>query len=276
MAQKRYPTYSRPEEAPEDLTLSRADYEAELAALQSKLQAIQTAYISQRRRAVIVFEGWDTAGKGGTIKRMLSVLDPRAFKVWPIGPPGPVAAEHHFLYRFWERLPEHGNIAVFDRSWYGRVLVERVEGFASDREWELSYGQINSFESMLITEDYRILKLFLHITPEIQRKRFLQRLKDPARRWKLAPDDFRNRRNWEAYRIAADEMFRRTSTEKAPWVILPFHDKKYGRIAALHYIVEELSDGVDLTPPKLSKQILELSKEEFGAKTVEDYLKNDS
>src|SRR5579862_4527261 len=153
-----------------------ADYERRLESMQSVMQSIQQAYLGTRERAVIVLEGWDTAGKGGIIRRLGWALDPRSFKVYPIA--APLAHEHgrHYLQRFWEKLPDPGHIVVFDRSWYGRVLVERVEGFASKRQWHRSYDEINEFERMMVADGIRIVKCFLHITPAEQIRRFKERL----------------------------------------------------------------------------------------------------
>jgi len=170
-----------------------ADYERRLEELQETLQCVQQAYLGTPHRAVIVLEGWDTAGKGGIVRRLGWALDPRSFKVHSISAPTEREKALHYLQRFWERLPHHGQIVVFDRSWYGRVLVERVEGFATPAEWQRAYDEINDFERMLIADDTRLIKLFLHITADEQLRRFRSRLTDPLKRWKLSYEDFRNR-----------------------------------------------------------------------------------
>ena len=164
------------------------------------------AYYFGGHKAVVVFEGYDAAGKGGAIRRMSEVMDPRGFKVWPIAAPSEDDLKHHYLARFWEKLPGSGQIAVFDRSWYGRVLVERVEGFASEPEWMRAYEEINAFEKMLADSGTHLAKQFLVVDPEEQLERFAKRLKDPMKRWKLSADDFRNRDKWDAYRRATEEM----------------------------------------------------------------------
>lgn len=230
-------------------------YHKQLEDLQSRLREIQQAYLFSGDEAVIVFEGWDAAGKGGTIRRMSAVLDPRGFKVWPISAPRNYHMERHYLLRFWERLPPKGAISVFDRSWYGRVLVERVEGLATPKEWRRAFDEINDFERLLTDDDMRIVKIFLHITPDEQLKRFEARLHDPMKRWKLSYEDFRNRKKWDAYEHATNEMLERTSTKRAPWHVIPANDKKYARIAALKVITKALAKGVDLRPAPLDEKV---------------------
>ena len=238
----------------------RKAYEDELMRLQLAFPVIQQAYLRSRNKAVVVFEGWDAAGKGGTIRRLSARMDPRGFRVWPIGAPRPYFKERHYLQRFWERLPANGEIVVFDRSWYGRVLVERVEGFADTGEWQRAYDEINEFERLLRDDGVRIIKVFLHISPQEQLQRFLDRLNEPTKRWKLTPDDFRNRDKWDDYVHAIEDMVQRTSTDQAPWHVIPANSKKYARLAALTAIRETLADGVDLTPPPADAEIVELAK----------------
>ncbi len=223
-----------------------ADYERGLAEQQEILQRIQQAYLGTPNRAVIVLEGWDTAGKGGIVRRLGWALDPRSFKVHTIAAPTEREKSLHYLQRFWERLPQHGQIVVFDRSWYGRVLVERVEGFASPAEWRRAYDEINDFERMLIADETRLVKLFLHITPEEQMRRFRNRLTNPLKRWKLSYEDFRNRTRWKDYEMAIEDMMQKTSTRRAPWRLIPANDKPYGRLAALRIIADRLSKNVSL------------------------------
>lgn len=239
-------------------------YQTEEAALQIELKRIQQAYLHTNDRAVIVFEGWDAAGKGGTIRRMATTMDPRGFKVWPIGAPTPVESRHHYLHRFWSRLPGAGEIVVFDRSWYGRVLVERVEGFAQEREWRRAYGEILAFERMLLDDGVRMVKLFLHLSQKEQKKRFVERLENPIKRWKLSYEDFRNREKWSQYESAIEEMVQRTSTARAPWAVLSSEQKKAGRLDALQTIVARLSDGVDLAPRPLDAALLEQARAVLG------------
>ncbi|MEQ8357660.1 MAG: polyphosphate kinase [Kiloniellaceae bacterium] len=245
-------------------TVERTDYEKRLKREQLLLRRIQQAYLAFGARGIIVFEGWDAGGKGGAIRRMSAVMDPRGFKVWPIGAPRDSDKARHYLHRFWERLPPAGGISVFDRSWYGRVLVERVEGFASAAEWARAYREINEFERMLIDDGVRIVKLFMHITPEEQLSRFEQRLSDPLKRWKLTYEDFRNRDRRPDYEAAIEEMVERTSTELAPWHVIGANDKKYARIEALSLITGILAKGVDLEPRPMDEEAKSLARALFG------------
>jgi AMP-polyphosphate phosphotransferase len=245
------------------LRLDNETYQKKLARLQAKVAQIQQAYLGSGRKGVIVFEGWDAAGKGGTIRRLSAALDPRSFKVWPIGAPRNYYLQRHHLLRFMERLPPSGAISAFDRSWYGRVLVERVEGLTPAKRWKEGYREINDFERALVDDGIRIVKLFFHISPQEQLGRFEQRLHDPLKRWKLSYEDFRNRAKWDDYASAIDEMFAKTSTGHAPWTLVPSENKRYGRIAALEQIVKVLGKGVSLEPPVLDDAVVEAALEHF-------------
>ncbi|MEO4043170.1 polyphosphate kinase [Hoeflea sp. CAU 1731] len=237
-------------------TISTTAYEKKLAKLQRTLMQIQQAYLLSGRSGVIVFEGWDAAGKGGAIRRLSTALDPRSFKVWPIGAPRNYYAQRHFLLRFMERLPPSGAITVFDRSWYGRVLVERVEELTPPDRWRAGYREINDFERMIVDDGVRLVKLFFHISPEEQLLRFEKRLRDPLKRWKLTYEDFRNRNRWSDYQEAIDEMFAKTSTRTSPWTVIPANCKKYARITALETIVKAFRRDVELTPPAVQENVL--------------------
>ncbi len=237
--------------------LGKAEYFDELVDLQAKLSRIQQAYLFHGHKGVIVFEGWDAAGKGGTIRRISQALDPRSFKVWPIGAPRNYYLNRHYLLRFWERLPPEGAISAFDRSWYGRVLVERLENFTPESRWRAAYREINDFERMLIDDGARIVKLFFHISQDEQMDRFTERLRNPMKRWKLTYEDFRNRQRWGEAEIAVDEMLARTSTDIAPWHVVPANNKKYARIKAMRAIVDALSRDVDLNPQHLDRRTLD-------------------
>ncbi len=236
-------------------------YLAQLADLQRKLTQMQQAYLLSGRKAVIVFEGWDAAGKGGTIRRLSQAFDPRGFKVWPIGAPRNYYRERHYLLRFMERLPPDGGLSVFDRSWYGRVLVERVEDLTPEHRWRAAYDEINTFERMMTDDGVRVVKLFFHISPKEQAKRFEERLRNPMKRWKLSYEDFRNRAHWAESEAATNEMFKKTSTDHAPWTVIPANQKKYARIAALRTILEVLSQDLDLGPPRVEDSLLEIARE---------------
>ncbi len=239
------------------------EYERRLRSMQSKLQAIQQAYLGTHERAVVVLEGWDTAGKGGVVRRLGWVLDPRSFKVFPLAAPNSSEKGKHYLQRFWEKLPEHGQIVVFDRSWYGRVLVERVEGFATKRQWRRGYDEINQFEEVLAADGVRIVKIFLHITPGEQIRRFKERLTNPLKRWKLSYEDFRNRGRWADYEVAIEDMMEETSRKRAPWYLIPANNKPFGRLATFAILLDRLGRGVNLDPRPLDAQVAEAAKQLF-------------
>lgn len=264
-----------PPPAPQKLRLDKLDmkagrlesgaaYKARMGMVQKDLVRIQQTYQREGRRALIVFEGWDAAGKGGCIRRLTEPLDARRFHVWPIGAPKPEEQGRHYLYRFWMRLPVPGAIAVFDRSWYGRVLVERVEGFADAAAWKRAYNEINEFERTLIDDGVRIVKLFLHITPEEQLSRFRDRLTDPSKQWKINEEDLRNRQRWDDYVVAVEDMFDRTSTRLAPWHLIPANCKETARVIALETIAGTLRAGITVTPPPIDPKVRELAGEVLG------------
>lgn len=242
------------------------DFEADLLKLQHRLEKIQVAHILHDKRSVVMFEGWDAAGKGGIIKRMTALLDPRYFRVWPISAPTEEELGHHFLWRFWTRLPANQHIAVFDRSWYGRVLVERVEGFASEKEWKRGYDEINEFEAQQVDNGNTIVKLFIHVTQKEQDKQLAQRLDDPFKRWKTGTEDYRNRDKREAYLEAIHDMFKRTDTRWAPWHVIDGNDRKSGRIAALSVIADALEKAVPMDMPERDPAVVALAQEAFGYK----------
>jgi polyphosphate kinase 2 (PPK2 family) len=231
------------------------EYEHRLKALQNRMLTIQQAFYHTGQRGIVAVEGWDAAGKGGMIRRLTETLDPRGVKVWPIGPPEPSEQGRHYLYRFWTKLPEPGSIAVFDRTWYGRVLVERVDKLTDEAAWKRAYGEINDFERMLVDEGVRLVKIFLHITPEEQLERFAERLHNPYKRWKLRDSDIRVHMQWDDYVEAIKEMFARTSTKAAPWCAIPANQKWFGRIASMEAITEAFSRGIDLKPPPIDPKV---------------------
>jgi polyphosphate kinase 2 (PPK2 family) len=249
-------------QATEHPKMDFADYERRLRSLQEALQLIQQAYLGTPDRALLVLEGWDTSGKGGLIRRLGWALDPRSFKVHPIAAPDEHERAQHYLQRFWGRLPRKGQIVAFDRSWYGRVLVERVEGLATKQEWQRAYREINEFERILLDSGIRLVKLFLHITPDEQIRRFRDRLIDPVKRWKLSYEDFRNRARWSDYEMAIEDMMEETTTRRAPWYLIPTNNKPYGRIAALRILVDRLGKEVSLEPRPIDPELL---KEAQGA-----------
>jgi AMP-polyphosphate phosphotransferase len=215
-------------------------YGQDLPLLQERVYAAQIRNFLEKRRAVIVFEGWDAAGKGGCIKRLTALMDPRGYKVWPISAPNEVERAQHYLWRFWTRLPAHGEVAIFDRSWYGRVLVERVERLARRNEWERAYDEINAFERTLTADGVRIVKVFLHIDRRTQLKRFEERETDALKRYKLGPEDWRNRKKAPAYEKAIQEMLDRTHRPDAPWLVVAAKDKKHARLTVLRAALDLL------------------------------------
>jgi polyphosphate kinase 2 (PPK2 family) len=242
----------------------RGDYDADLAALQERLSRILVGHIVHNRRSLIVLEGWDAAGKGGAIQRLTAGWDPRHFRVWPIAAPTAEEKARHFLWRFWNRLPAKGEIAVFDRSWYGRVLVERVEGFASETDWRRSYGEINDFEAQQADDGTAIVKLFFHVAQDTQDERLRARVEHPWKRWKLSPEDFRNRAKRAAYVSAIEDMFAETNKPHAPWHIVDGNNKKSARIAALTIVADALEKCLPLDPPPIDLEVERLAKEAFG------------
>lgn len=236
------------------------DYDRALEAVQARLERIQVAHILHKRAAIVVLEGWDAAGKGGIIKRLTASWDPRFFQVMPIAAPSEVELAHHFLWRFWTRLPARGHIAIFDRSWYGRVLVERVEGYASKAEWKRGYDEINDFEAQQIEAGATMVKLFVHITQDKQDKELRERLDDPWKRWKTGADDYRNRSKRADYLDAMHDMFAHTSTKTAPWRIIDGNSRKAGRIAALTAIADKLEANVPMDPPALDPDFEKMAR----------------
>jgi polyphosphate kinase 2 (PPK2 family) len=233
-----------------DLTrkLDREEYIRQLARRQIQLRELGFQVYQQKRPVVIVFEGWDAAGKGGVIKRITEKLDPRGFVVYPISAPHGEDKSKHYLYRFWRRLPERGSIAIFDRSWYGRVLVERVEGFAKENEWKRAFKEINAFERQLHDFDTVVAKFWLHISREEQLNRFEERQRIGYKAWKLTDEDWRNREKWGAYEDAAEEMLVKTSTTLAPWTLVEANDKYWARVKVLSQMVEVLSKELNYHP----------------------------
>jgi polyphosphate kinase 2 (PPK2 family) len=202
----------------------------------------------------VLFEGWDASGKGGAIKRLVAPLDTRHVRVAQFAAPTPDEARHHYLWRFWPKLPGWGGMAVFDRSWYGRVLVERVEGFATPEQWQRGYGEIVELERTLGAEGTVLIKFFMHISEEEQLRRFEQRRDDPLKNWKLTPDDWENRRKRPQYLEAIEDMLEHTDHGAAPWHLVEAEDKKYGRVKVVETVIERVEAGMRLQriePPAL-------------------------
>ncbi|MGH7063470.1 MAG: polyphosphate kinase 2 family protein [Stellaceae bacterium] len=230
-------------------------YQRQLRKLQVAMLQLQQIFRVEGRRGIIVLEGWDAAGKDGAIRRMTEKLDLRWLRVCPIGKPTAEEQGRHFLWRFWQLLPPPGHLAIFDRSWYGRVLVERVEGYATNQEWRRAYDEINGFEKLLVDDGVRLVKLFLHISPEEQLRRLAERIATPTKRWKINAEDFRNRARRADYLRALDDMFARTSTRAARWHVVPGEFKWFARVAVVKTAVEALGEGIELKPPPLDPEV---------------------
>jgi AMP-polyphosphate phosphotransferase len=219
---------------------SKQEYEGLLEEYQLRLLKLQRKILEKGIAVCVGYEGADAAGKGGNIKRLTEALDPRGFEVRPIGPPSAEDLSHHWLRRFWLRLPQRGRIAILDRTWYGRVLVERVEKFAKKEEWQRAYREINEFERTLTDNGMVLVKFWIHISKKEQLDRFKKREKDPWKNWKLTPDDWRNREKWDQYIQALEDMFEKTDTDYAPWTIIEGNWKWWARIKALKTVVNKV------------------------------------
>lgn len=226
-------------------SIDQDDYKKQLKDYQLRLLEKQLVLKEKKKSMIIVVEGPDAAGKGGAIKRIVERLDPRLTRVYSIIKPTPEEYQHHYLWRFWTKLPPRGHIAIFDRSWYGRVLVERVEGFATDAEWKRAYDEINAFEKLLADDGTCILKFYLHITKDEQLERFKRREADPYKHWKITDEDWRNRKKWDGHNRAAEDMFERTSTPYAPWQVIPANFKWYVRVQVVKTVYKAIARLVE-------------------------------
>jgi AMP-polyphosphate phosphotransferase len=220
--------------------LSDDEFEHELARLHGRLNALQRRAGKHGVSTIIVFEGWDAAGKGGAIRRVTGSLDARDYQVIPIGAPTDEERAHHYLWRFWRHLSRAGRITIFDRSWYGRVLVERVEGFATEAEYIRGYGEITQFEEQLVTDGILLVKFWIHISKAEQLRRFRDRSRTSYKRWKITEEDWRNRKRWDDYTVAVNDMVARTSTKIAPWTLVEGNDKNFARIKVLSTVADRL------------------------------------
>lgn len=229
-----------------DQRLEKSEYRERLLRGQLAMRRLAYQLYLERRSLILVYEGWDAAGKGGNIRRLREKLDPRGYHVYSISAPHGDDRQHHYLWRFWRRLrpPEEKQVLIFDRSWYGRVLVERVEGFAREDEWRRAYREINDFERQLVESKALVVKFWIHIGKEEQLRRFEERNRTPHKRWKLTDEDWRNRGKWEEYSTAVEEMLVKTSTLYAPWVVLEGNDKYFARVKAVEYVVTVLEDAL--------------------------------
>lgn len=223
-----------------DKKLSEKEYRDQLKKCQKHLKKLHNELYRRKIPVIIAYEGWDAAGKGGNIKRVASALDARGCDVYPIASPEPGEKARHYLWRFWTRLPKTGHIAIFDRTWYGRVMVERLEGFCSENDWQRAYHEINEFEKELTDWGAIVIKFWVQIDKDTQLERFTLRQNTPEKQWKITDEDWRNREKWDLYEAAVDEMIAKTSTKFAPWHILESNDKKFARIKALETIIKEI------------------------------------
>ena len=222
------------------LKVSDEEYERRLAAAQLRVRALHFQMYERQVPVLAVFEGWDAAGKGGAIKRVTATLEPRGYTVHSFSAPRGEEKSHHYLWRFWRVLPRAGHLGIFDRSYYGRVLVERVEGFCSEEEWRRAYREINEFEAQQTSFGMVVVKFWLHISKEEQLRRFRTRERDPFRSYKLTEEDWRNRARWSEYEAATEEMLAQTSVPTAPWTVVEADDKYHARLRVLDTLADAM------------------------------------
>ena len=215
-------------------------YEERLKELQKKMEHLHGELYRRRIPVVLGFEGWDAGGKGGAIKRLTSHMDPRGYVVNPTASPSDTEKAHHYLWRFWRAMPKAGHIAIFDRTWYGRVMVERIEGFCTEKEWKRAYGEINAMEQDLVNAGAIVLKFWMQIDKDEQARRFKARQENPKKQWKITDEDWRNREKWDQYEVAVEEMLEKTSMPHAPWIVVEGNDKYYARIKVLECVTEAI------------------------------------
>lgn len=221
------------------VSIDDEDYKTALKTAQARLFELHNMMYQRRIPLIIVYEGWDAAGKGGNIKRLTDGLDPRGYEVIPVAAPTPPELYRHYMWRFWNSLPKNGHIAIYDRSWYGRVMVERIEKFCNDEQWKRAFDEINHFELNLCDWGVVIIKLWLHIDRDEQLVRFNERQNSDDKRWKITDEDWRNRSKWDLYENAVDDMLRYTNTENAPWVVIESNDKKFARVKAINAVITQ-------------------------------------
>ncbi|HPE68439.1 MAG TPA: polyphosphate:AMP phosphotransferase [Thermotogota bacterium] len=225
-------------------SLDREQYKNQLDTQRKRMRELSFELSAQKKSLVVVFEGWDAAGKGGAIKRLTSCLDPRHVRVNPVGVPTAEEKKRHYLWRFWSHFPRAGNIAIFDRSWYGRVLVERVEGFAAGHEWKRAFSEICAMEHSLSLHGSLVVKFWLQIDKQTQLQRFEERENNPLKKWKITPDDWRNREKWDIYQPCVEEMIQRTDLPFAPWIVVEANDPYFSRVKVLSSLVRILEKNL--------------------------------
>jgi polyphosphate kinase 2 (PPK2 family) len=249
-----------------DSPIDDETYERKLRNLQTELLDLQVHHLRNGRRAIVCVDGWDAAGKGGLIQRIVYGLEPKSVHVWRIQAPTPEEQGRHYLWRFWQRLPPPGNWAIFDRTWYGRVLVERIEGFCEPAAWKRAYREINEFERELTDDGVYIVKLLVHVSAEEQKKRMIDRLKKPHKHYKVGLEDFRNIAKRKQYLEAYNDMLEKTNTDYAPWHVIASDDKRHARLRGLEILIEEIGHGEKIAPRKLDPAIAEAALKLWGWK----------
>ncbi len=225
--------------------ITEEEYAVKLDKLQKKIQKLHGELYRQKVPMILGFEGWDAAGKGGAIRRLTEKMDPRGYVVHPVASPTSTELSHHYLWRFWKEIPKAGHVTIFDRTWYGRVMVERVEGFCSEEDWKRAYQEINDMETSFHNAGAIVLKFWIHIDKDEQERRFNARNENPEKQWKITEEDWRNRAKWSEYEVAVNEMIARTSTKNAPWIIVEGNDKKYARIKVLETVIAAMEQRLN-------------------------------
>ena len=223
-------------------TMSKGEYQERLKQLQKKIERLHGELYRRRIPVVLGFEGWDAGGKGGAIKRLTEHMDPRGYVVNPTASPNDIERAHHYLWRFWRAMPKAGHVAIFDRTWYGRVMVERIEGFCTTKEWQRAYKEINDMEQDMVNSGAIVMKFWMQIDKDEQAARFKARQENPEKQWKITDEDWRNREKWDQYESAVNEMLIRTSTPQAPWIVVEGNCKYYARIKVLESVVNAIEE----------------------------------
>lgn len=236
-------------------TVSKEEYKERLKQLQRKMERLHGELYRRRIPVVLGFEGWDAGGKGGAIKRLTESMDPRGYVVNPTASPNDIERAHHYLWRFWRAMPKAGHVAIFDRTWYGRVMVERIEGFCTTKEWQRAYKEINDMEQDLVNAGAIVMKFWMQIDKEEQAARFKARQQNPEKQWKITDEDWRNREKWDLYEDAVNEMLIRTSTSHAPWIVVEGNCKYYARIKVLQSVVDAIEERLKKDKKKKEKAV---------------------
>jgi polyphosphate kinase 2 (PPK2 family) len=248
----------------DDHPIDEKDYERELTKLQHRLLDLQVWHLRTGGRVIIGIDGWDAAGKGGLIERIVGGLEPKSTQVWRIGAPTPEEQGRHYLWRFWDRLPAPGNWAIFDRTWYGRVLVERIEGLCTKEAWKRAYHEINEFEHQLADDGAVFVKILVHVSAEEQKRRMIERLQKPHKRYKVGLEDFRNIAKRQAYLEAYRDMLERTDTTYAPWHVIASDNKMRARLAGLKILSDVIGKGMDIPEQTLDPKIEDAALKLWG------------